>query len=140
MVRPTLEMRMLSLYCSPQVTVTVALPFCHFRLKGQKPKPHKYPNNLNTLGDHIRKRRLELGLLQREVAERIGAAETTICNWERQRTAPTLSSIPKVLQFLAYVPLNPILKTLVRNSSLSVGSVALPKRRLPTNWELIRVP
>lgn len=75
-------------------------------LKAPKPKSPSYPNVLNTLGNHIRKKRLELGLFQREVAKQIGVNEITIYNWERQRTAPTLSSIPKALKFLGYEPLN----------------------------------
>ncbi len=82
-----------------------ALPFCHVRLKASKPQSSQYPKSLNTLGDHLRKKRLDLGLLQKEVASQIGVDEITICNWERQRTAPTLSHIPKVLGFLGYMPL-----------------------------------
>ena len=82
-----------------------ALPFCHVSLKAQKPNDIKYPQTLNTLGDHLRKKRLDLELLQKEVASQIGVDEITICNWEMQRTAPTLSHIPKVLGFLGYMPL-----------------------------------
>src|ERR1700720_743605 len=48
-----------------------ALPFCHLRLSTQKPKSSVYPKELKTLGDHIRRRRLDLGLLQRQVAQLI---------------------------------------------------------------------
>jgi len=41
-----------------------------------------YPTNPVTIGDHIRKRRMDLGLLQREVAEIIGVTESSIWNWE----------------------------------------------------------
>jgi hypothetical protein len=39
-----------------------ALPFCHTELRASKPKPSHYPKQLNTLGDHIRTRRLDLRL------------------------------------------------------------------------------
>ena len=71
-------------------------------LKGQKPS--KIPKALNTWGDHIKKRRLELGLLQREVAERIGVNETSIYDWEKHRTGPMVHLIPKITQFLGYTP------------------------------------
>ena len=60
----------------------VALPFCHVRLTARKPSPAAYPKEMKTLGDHLRKRRLDLGLLQREVADRLGVTKDTIHNWE----------------------------------------------------------
>jgi transcriptional regulator with XRE-family HTH domain len=40
------------------------------------------------LGNEIRVRRLDLGLLQRELAERIGVSKETVTNWELGRTSP----------------------------------------------------
>jgi len=83
---------------------TPALPFCHVRLTGQRPLPDAYPTRMSTLGDHLRKRRLDLGLLQREVAERLGVTATTVCNWENARSTPTLRVRPRVIAFLGYDP------------------------------------
>ncbi len=58
---------------------------------------------LRTLGDHIRRRRLDLGLLQVEVAAEIGVTESTVWNWEHG-TEPELIHIPAVLAFLGYIP------------------------------------
>ena len=82
-----------------------ALPFCKVRLKGQRPKSAAYPRQINTLGDHVRKRRLELGLFQRQVAELIGADKMTIANWEGQRSHPALIFMPALIRFLGYNPL-----------------------------------
>jgi DNA-binding transcriptional regulator YiaG len=41
-----------------------------------------YPAHPITVGDHIRKKRMELGLLQREDAEIIGVTESSVWNWE----------------------------------------------------------
>ena len=57
------------------------------------------------MGDHIRKRRLDLGLFQAQVAAQIGADEMTICNWELGRTEPEVRFIPKIIEFLGYNPL-----------------------------------
>jgi len=57
----------------------------------------------STLGEHIRKKRLDLGLLQVEVARHIGITESTVWNWEHG-TEPELIHIPAVLDFLGYVP------------------------------------
>ena len=75
------------------------------RLKAPKPQSSQYPKSLNTLGDHIRKKRLDLGLLQREVALQIGVAGATIYNWEGNETAPPVRHIPRIIQFLGFNPL-----------------------------------
>ena len=80
------------------------MPFCHIRLTGRKPLPPAYPRQLNTLGDHLRKQRLDLALLQREAADKLGVDAMTICNWEIKRTCPQLRFIPKIIAFLGYVP------------------------------------
>ncbi|MFQ5911753.1 MAG: helix-turn-helix domain-containing protein [Nitrospinota bacterium] len=59
---------------------------------------------MNSLGDHIQKRRLDLGLLQREVAEVLGGNATPVHGWERGRTNPSLPFLPKIAAFLGYVP------------------------------------
>ena len=81
-----------------------ALPFCKVTLKAQKPLPSSYPKKLKTLGDHLRKKRLDLKLLQRDVAKRIGVEEATIWNWENNWSSPSLYYIPKIIKFLGYVP------------------------------------
>jgi len=63
-----------------------------------------YPKDLRTLGDHLRKRRLDLGLLQREAAERIGVHKTTVWLWERNRATPEARYVPAIIRFLGYMP------------------------------------
>jgi transcriptional regulator with XRE-family HTH domain len=46
---------------------------------------------------------MDLGLYQREVAVKIGVSEASIHNWERG-IEPELIHIPKILDFLGYVP------------------------------------
>ncbi|MGV7222237.1 MAG: helix-turn-helix transcriptional regulator [Nitrospinales bacterium] len=84
---------------------TVALPFCHFALKTQNlTSKTNYPNELNTLGDHIRKRRLDLELLQKDVAGIIGVTSDTIYNWENNRFQPHIRLISEIMTFLEYCP------------------------------------
>jgi transcriptional regulator with XRE-family HTH domain len=73
---------------------------CHLTLGGSKPKSYAYPTELKTIGDHIRKRRLDLGLLQREVAERVRSDVMTILNWEKNRTKPKARHMPAIRAFL----------------------------------------
>jgi len=76
-------------------------------MKAKKPLSNQYPTTLTTIGDHIRKRRLDLGLLQREVAVLTGATECSIYLWETNRTSPTFPFLPKIIEFLGYCPIDP---------------------------------
>jgi len=49
-----------------------------------------------TLGERIRKWRLEQGLFQRDLAKMIGVDEMTIVNWEKGRTKPTKKNLEKL--------------------------------------------
>jgi transcriptional regulator with XRE-family HTH domain len=90
--------------CSHQPTRTVALPFCHLEFRAARSKPARYPKEINTIGDHIRARRLDLELLQVQVADQIGVHEQTITGWECNATVPEVRYIPAILQFLGYNP------------------------------------
>ena len=78
------------------------MPFCGVTLRGQKPLPAPYPRKLKALGDQLRKRRLELGLLQKEVASHLGVNKTTVYNCERHRTHPRAQVLPSLKEFLGY--------------------------------------
>jgi transcriptional regulator with XRE-family HTH domain len=57
------------------------------------------------VGDHIRARRLDLGLIQRETAQEIGVTEQTLYHWERGKTEPPARFWPGIIRFLGYVPM-----------------------------------
>jgi len=73
-------------------------------LTAKRPKSSKYPKTLISFGDHLRARRLELELIQAEVARALGVTESTVTNWEKNRTTPTLRQIPRIIEFLGYEP------------------------------------
>ena len=73
-------------------------------LRAQRLPAPAYPKTLKTLGDHLRKRRLDLKLLQRDVAQKLKVDEASVYNWESNRTRPSLSIIPKIIEFLGYIP------------------------------------
>jgi len=83
------------------------LPFCHAELRAPKPKSEQYPNEINTLCDHLRTRRVDLKLLQKQVAEQIGVEGATITNWERNASTPLIRYMPAIVRFLGYDPLPP---------------------------------
>jgi transcriptional regulator with XRE-family HTH domain len=86
-------------------TDTPALPFCQFALSAQRPPQAGYPVRPSTLGEHIKRRRLDLGLTQKQVADRIGVSASTVLLWEQKCTEPALRFTPAVLDFLGYDPL-----------------------------------
>jgi transcriptional regulator with XRE-family HTH domain len=86
------------------------LPFCRVSLKAAKPT--KIRQNPQTWGNHIKKRRLELGRYQAQVALILGVTESTVTNWEKHRTNPTLHLLPKIIEFLGYDPMPTETKTL----------------------------
>jgi transcriptional regulator with XRE-family HTH domain len=54
------------------------------------------------LGEHLKKRRRELGLLQREAANRMGIGTETYSNWETGKTEPVAAQFRPVVEFLGY--------------------------------------
>ncbi|MBI2514504.1 MAG: transcriptional regulator [Opitutae bacterium] len=56
------------------------------------------------MGDHLRKRRLELGLQQKDVAKKLGANVTSVLNWERNKRKTELRFLPAIYDFVGYVP------------------------------------
>ena len=83
----------------------IALPFCKVTLRGSKPFSSAYPRELKTVGDHMRKRRLDLKLLQKDVGQILGVARGTIMVWETNLRLPSPKLIPKIVEFLGYDPL-----------------------------------
>lgn len=59
------------------------LPGVPLKLKALRPKD--FSECPQTLGEHLKKRRRELGLLQREAAARMGILTETYTNWEKTR-------------------------------------------------------
>lgn len=76
-------------------------------LRGQKPPERGYPKSLKTLGDHLRKKRMDLSLTQAEVAVRLGVTESSVWNWEHNASSPHLSYVARIAAFLGYDPLPP---------------------------------
>ncbi|UCE50529.1 MAG: helix-turn-helix transcriptional regulator [Phycisphaerales bacterium] len=52
----------------------------------------------------MRKRRLDLKMTQNEVATRLQSKADTVRNWEKNRSSPSIQYMPKIVEFLGYVP------------------------------------
>jgi len=78
------------------------LPWVPIRLKG--PKPKDWLDEPATLGEHLKKRRRALGLLQREVASKLGCSIDSYRGWEMDRIRPSAASWASIISFLEYEP------------------------------------
>lgn len=77
-------------------------PSLIFDKKFCKPLPGKYPQNPTTIGEHIRKKRIDSDLSQSQLAQVIGVSSDCITNWENNRSAPQISYYPRIRQFLGF--------------------------------------
>jgi transcriptional regulator with XRE-family HTH domain len=68
------------------------------------PKPEVAALRRNTLGTKLKRRRLEQGLRQKDVAPRLGITHATLVNWERDQTAPDVARYPAIITFLGFEP------------------------------------
>ena len=53
----------------------------------------------------IRRRRLDLTLRQKDVAEIIGCNEMTVVNWEKGHSQPRINLMARVTKFLGFNPI-----------------------------------
>lgn len=82
-----------------------ALAFCEMVFSSDKPTGIKVSFVPQTIGEHIRKIRLEKGLFQEDVAKLIGVSTDCITNWENNHGIPQIQFMPAIIEFLGFVPI-----------------------------------
>ncbi len=80
------------------------MPFSRYDKQAKRPDPQGYPQEPKTIGEHLKKRRMDLGLYQAEAAQLIGVSEDCFCYWENERNQPRLYQYPAIIRFLEYYP------------------------------------
>ncbi|MBD1363486.1 helix-turn-helix domain-containing protein [Mucilaginibacter sp. ZT4R22] len=70
----------------------------------KKPNVPQYNPNPQTIGEHIRKKRIEGKLSQKAVADQLEVEENTITGWELERSQPLMKHYPAIIRFLGYYP------------------------------------
>jgi len=65
-----------------------------------------------TVGEHIRKKKMELGLFQTDVARMFNVSAGCITYWENNRSEPQINYYPLIIEFLGYFPLHIDLSTI----------------------------
>ena len=61
-------------------------------------------DNPVVIGEHLKKRRLQLRLSQADVAKIFEVCEDSITGWENGRSIPQIQYYPKLIEFLGYNP------------------------------------
>ena len=75
----------------PKLHITVKRPKYH--PKGNQVKP-------KTIGEKLKKKRMDMGLFQKDVAKLIGVSTDTVTYWEKGRVEPSKRNMLKIKQFL----------------------------------------
>jgi len=78
------------------------LPCCKSCIIKALRKPRGYPKNLITVGDHIKAKRLDKGLYQKELAKMWEITTDTLVNWELGRYEPPSYRYKMISDFLGY--------------------------------------
>ena len=82
------------------------MPFCQTTLVTEKPRK-SYPKVPSSIGEHIKKRWLDLRIDQKTNAHQIGVSTKTLHNWGAGMRSPHIVSIPYIIIFLGYYPFKP---------------------------------
>lgn len=80
----------------------LALPCLRLLKSHAKLLPTSYLINPNTIDEHIKKSRMDLGLFQRDIAQLWNVTEETITNWENGYSEPQIVYYPCIAVFLGY--------------------------------------
>ena len=93
-----------------------------------------YPTKPRDLGDHLRKKRMDRGLRQVDLANRLRVTEETVTNWELGRSKPATHLMARVIKFLGYDP-EPVAE---QNASLGGALLAYRRRHGLTQTQLAK--
>ena len=81
-----------------------ALPCCKPIVINALRVSRHHPKEIITFGDHIRAKRLDMGLHQKDVAKALKVTTSTIVNWEKNRTKPPFTYYKDICSFLGCCP------------------------------------
>ena len=79
------------------------MPFCELEITALPPHL-RIIQRPSTIGEHLKKRRFQLRLLQSDVSKILDVCEDTISGWENERSEPYIHYYPTIISFLGYSP------------------------------------
>lgn len=68
------------------------------------PQKRGFIKNPKTIGEHIRKKRMQVGLFQNDVARLLNVTADCVTYWENNRSTPQINYYPRIISFLGYNP------------------------------------
>nr|WP_317166116.1 helix-turn-helix transcriptional regulator [Sphingobacterium sp. SGL-16] len=80
------------------------LPCLRQERQFSKPTAVFIPETPSFLGEHIRKKRIEKGLFQTDLARLFNVTHDCITYWENNRSKPQVQHYPDIIEFLGYFP------------------------------------
>jgi len=83
-----------------RLTLTTAVPANYIYAEAEE----MYPVNPKTIGERIRKRRMDVGMQQKDLAELMGRTRTAVWKWEHNQSIPNGACRSAVIAFLGYDP------------------------------------
>jgi DNA-binding XRE family transcriptional regulator len=99
------------LYLSQYSICDRSLPFCDLHLRAPlRPYPYRWkctqvvPTEPRTIGEHLKRHRLELHLFQVDLAKMFRVDEASIRNWENNTYQPSERLMPGIVKWLGYDP------------------------------------
>jgi transcriptional regulator with XRE-family HTH domain len=81
------------------------------------------------LGEHLLRRRMELGLRQQDVGKQLKVDAFTVLNWEKDKTVPPARYLPRIVAFLGYDP-SPAPQTLGERIVAARRRLGIPRKKL----------
>lgn len=78
------------------------MPICHERIRTEIPRgfPKGYPSSPKTWGERLRRRRMDLGLTQHQLAQRLGCLDESVRKWEADFECPLSRRWPLIAAVL----------------------------------------
>lgn len=77
-------------------------PCLLFNREFRKPSPRNYPESPATIGEQIRKKRIDSGLTQAELAKILNVSTDSVTYWENNRNKPQIAYYPRIHHFLGF--------------------------------------
>ena len=107
-----------------------ALPFFHVALTALIPK-RGYPKHPASVGEYLRKYRIDSGKMAKTVATEVGVTQQTLRNWELGATEPEVRQWPAIIGLLGFDPR-------VKRESTTLGE-QIRDARLAQGWSQKRL-
>ena len=82
----------------------MTLPICSFSIKAKIPSLSRVAIEPRTLGDYLRKTRLERGIQQQVLAKELEANSVYLSKWELNHTPVHPKYLNDVITFLGFIP------------------------------------